>query len=61
MVRHYSLVNDCRERDRYVIGVGRIAGSRGGSIYVHQSIRRGMTQAVSAPRNNFRLDPQAER
>ena len=33
MVRHYSLVNDCRERDRYVIGVGRIAGSRGGSNY----------------------------
>jgi tetrachlorobenzoquinone reductase len=61
MVRHYSLVNDCRERDRYVIGVGRIAGSRGGSIFVHQSIRRGMTLAVSAPRNNFRLDPQAER
>ena len=61
MVRHYSLVNDSRERDRYVIGVGRVADSRGGSIFVHQSVRRGMTLAVSAPRNNFRLDPRAER
>ena len=59
MVRHYSLVNDSRERDRYVIGVGRIAGSRGGSIFVHQSVRRGMLLSVSAPRNNFRLDPRA--
>jgi vanillate O-demethylase ferredoxin subunit len=59
LLRHYSLVNDSRERDRYLIGVGRVAGSRGGSIFVHQSVRRGMTLAVSAPRNNFRLDAQA--
>ena len=59
MVRHYSLVNDSRERDRYVIGVGRVAGSRGGSVFVHQSVRRGMLLSVSAPRNNFRLDPRA--
>jgi vanillate O-demethylase ferredoxin subunit len=59
LLRHYSLVNDSRERDRYLIGVGRVAGSRGGSVFVHQSVRRGMTLAVSAPRNNFRLDAQA--
>jgi vanillate O-demethylase ferredoxin subunit len=60
LVRHYSLVNDSRERDRYVIGVGRVAGGRGGSAFVHQSLRRGMALPVSAPRNNFRLEPGAD-
>ncbi|MGE5117208.1 MAG: PDR/VanB family oxidoreductase [Betaproteobacteria bacterium] len=59
LVRHYSLTNDCRERDRYVIGVGRDRASRGGSLFVHQSLRRGMLLPTSSPRNNFRLDPHA--
>ncbi|VTU24371.1 Phenoxybenzoate dioxygenase subunit beta [Variovorax sp. SRS16] len=60
LVRHYSLTNDWRERDRYVVGVGRAANGRGGSAFVHQSLRRGMQLAVSAPRNNFALDPKAD-
>ena len=56
LVRNYSLTNDWRERDRYVIGVGRAADSRGGSSYVHSSIRAGMQLKISAPRNNFPLD-----
>ena len=31
LIRQYSLINDWRERDRYVIGVARVADSRGGS------------------------------
>ena len=59
LVRHYSLTNDWRERDRYVIAVGRAADGRGGSQFVHQSVRRGSRLSVSAPRNHFTLDPHA--
>lgn len=59
LIRHYSLCNDWRERDRYVVGVARAAQSKGGSLYIHQSLRRGMTLPVSVPRNNFPLDPTA--
>jgi ferredoxin-NADP reductase len=61
LIRQYSLTNDWRERDRYVIGVGRAADSRGGSSYVHGSIRAGTQLKISAPRNNFPLDAEAER
>lgn len=54
-VRHYSLCNDWRERHRYVLGVGRAAGGRGGSEYVHAELRQGMELRCSAPINNFRL------
>lgn len=61
LVRHYSLCNDWRERDRYVLGVSRSAQSRGGSLFVHQALRRGMTLSVGVPCNNFALDPSATR
>jgi ferredoxin-NADP reductase len=61
LVRQYSLTNDCRERDRYVIGVARVADSRGGSSFVHSSIRAGSQLTVRGPINNFALDPRAER
>src|SRR5579864_5801802 len=56
LVRNYSLTNDWRERGRYVVGVGRAADSRGGSSYIHSSIRAGLQIKISAPRNNFSLD-----
>ena len=46
LVRQYSLTNDWRERDRYVIGVARVADSRGGSSFVHGSIRAGVQLTV---------------
>lgn len=61
LIRQYSLTNDWRERDRYVIGVARVAGSRGGSSFVHSSIRAGAQLTISGPINNFALDPGAER
>lgn len=61
MIRHYSLANDWRERDRYVLGVARAARSRGGSQFMHQMLRRGSTLTVDHPRNGFPLDPSADR
>lgn len=60
LLRNYSLTNDWRERDRYVVGVGRAADSRGGSSYIHSSIRAGLQIKISAPRNNFPLDENSE-
>jgi len=57
--RHYSLLNDWRETERYVIAVGKARNGRGGSAYVHGSIQRGTPLTVGAPRNHFRLDPGA--
>ncbi|MCC8977401.1 PDR/VanB family oxidoreductase [Bradyrhizobium acaciae] len=60
MLRCYSLVNDPRERHRYVIAVNRDAESRGGSSFVHDTIRVGDIITISGPRNNFALQEQAE-
>ncbi|HEY0823427.1 MAG TPA: PDR/VanB family oxidoreductase [Ramlibacter sp.] len=59
--RQYSLAGDCRERNRYVLGVGRAADSRGGSEYVHATLRAGAQISCSAPANNFALVPDAPR
>ncbi len=59
LIRHYSLTNDWRERDRYVIGVGRASHGRGGSEFLHRSVRCGLPLTSSVPRNNFPLDPGA--
>lgn len=61
LIRHYSLCNDWRERDRYVVGIGLAAGSRGGSLHIHRTLRPGDTVAVTAPRNNFPLAEAAPR
>jgi vanillate O-demethylase ferredoxin subunit len=54
LVRHYSLCNSPLEQDRYVIAVLREAGSRGGSIRMHD-LKPGDTISSSAPKNNFPL------
>lgn len=59
IARQYSLVNDWRERHRYVLGVGRAPASRGGSEYVHTALRTGTEIICSAPSNNFHLAPDA--
>lgn len=58
LVRHYSLTNDCRERDRYVIAVLRVPDSRGGSLFMHRNLAVGM-ELDGALRNNFVLDEHA--
>lgn len=58
--RHYSISSDWRERDHYVVGVARAPESRGGSVYAHQYLKRGMLLNVNEPRNNFPLVADAK-
>ena len=59
LVRSYSLLNDSRERHRYVLGVLKDRNSRGGSRCVHEQLRVGMALTLSTPRNHFALDESA--
>jgi vanillate O-demethylase ferredoxin subunit len=59
--RQYSLAGDWRQRDRYVLGVGRAAASRGGSDYVHAMLRAGTDITCGLPANNFPLAADAPR
>lgn len=55
--RQYSLVL-CGERSqRYTVGVKLDPASRGGSRYMHESLRVGSELCVSGPLNNFPLSP----
>ncbi len=58
-VRSYSLVNAQSERHRYLIGVSRDRASRGGSAWLHDTLRCGDVLTVQPPRNNFSLDETA--
>ncbi len=55
LIRQYSLVNSQNERDRYVVGVKHDPASRGGSRYMHESLRVGTAVPVGGPRNHFPL------
>jgi len=60
-IRQYSLCNDPRERNRYLISVLREPSSRGGSQAMHSAVEQGHTLTISAPRNLFQLDHSAKR
>jgi vanillate O-demethylase ferredoxin subunit len=55
IVRQYSLCNPPSEHDRYLIAVGRDANSRGGSTWIHDTLKEGDTLRISTPRNHFPL------
>src|SRR5216684_504316 len=59
MIRSYSLVNDQRELNRYVIAVNKDAAGRGGSRFIHDTVRAGDIIPISRPRNNFALQENA--
>jgi vanillate O-demethylase ferredoxin subunit len=59
MIRSYSLVNDQRELSRYVIAVNKEAVGRGGSRFIHETVRAGDIIRVSRPKNNFALQEDA--
>jgi vanillate O-demethylase ferredoxin subunit len=59
MIRSYSLLNDQSERSRYVVAVNKDAASRGGSSFIHETIRVGDIVTISHPRNNFALQENA--
>lgn len=59
MIRSYSLTNDPSERHRYVIAINKDAASRGGSRYIHETLRAGDLITISHPKNNFVLQESA--
>jgi ferredoxin-NADP reductase len=59
-VRQFSLVVPDSNPDKYVVGVKRDAGSRGGSRYIIDEMRVGDQIKISPPRNNFPLVDNAE-
>ncbi|GAA5119388.1 PDR/VanB family oxidoreductase [Haloechinothrix salitolerans] len=60
LVRQYSLCGDPADRGEYRVAVLREDHSRGGSEYVHRTLRPGDLIDVRGPRNHFRLE-DAER
>ena len=59
MIRSYSLLNDQSERNRYVVAVNKDAASRGGSSFIHETVRVGDIINISHPKNNFVLQEDA--
>ena len=57
MTRQYSLCGDRWDPLTYRVGVLREPAGRGGSAYVHESLRPGDLVGVGGPRNNFPLVP----
>lgn len=55
LVRQYSLCGDPADKTGYRIAVLRDPNTRGGSRYVHESLRPGERILISLPRNNFEL------
>ncbi|WBW59657.1 PDR/VanB family oxidoreductase [Klebsiella electrica] len=59
IIRQYSLTGPHGEAgaDAYLICVSRESASRGGSRYIHETLRPGQTLLISPPRNLFTLQP----
>ncbi|MFV0131939.1 PDR/VanB family oxidoreductase [Streptomyces sp. HMX87] len=55
LVRQYSLCGDPRDTSRLQVAVLREPQSRGGSLYVHDTLAEGDTVRVRGPRNHFPL------
>lgn len=60
-VRQYSLCSDPEDLSAYEIAVKREDVGRGGSIWIHESVREGDELHVSAPRNNLPLNTTGDR
>lgn len=58
--RSYSLINDAKERHRYLICVRKERDGRGGSRWLHETARVGTPLECSLPRNNFPLNQDAD-
>ncbi|AOO83432.1 PDR/VanB family oxidoreductase [Bosea vaviloviae] len=59
-VRQYSLMGNPADLSKYVIGVKREDGGRGGSAWIHANLNVGDVVAVSTPRNHFKLHDAAK-
>jgi ferredoxin-NADP reductase len=56
LTRSYSLLNDSRERHRYVLAVLREEAGGGGSAFMHATVKPGDTLTISKPENRFEID-----
>jgi vanillate O-demethylase ferredoxin subunit len=61
LVRQYSLCNDPRETQHYLIAVRRDSKSRGGARVMHDEVREGDVIEISEPKNHFPLVHSARR
>lgn len=59
-VRSYSLANAPHEQGRYLVAVQREEQGRGGSAWMHDSLRVGQLLSAGAPVNDFALNESAE-
>jgi reductive dehalogenase len=57
--RQYSLAGDPADRDKYVLGVLREPGGRGGSALMHRAFREGRQVFITKPSNHFPLHEDA--
>ena len=55
LTRQYSLCSSPGDPSRYTVGILNAPDSRGGSRYVHDSIKQGSTLRIRGPRNHFPL------
>lgn len=60
IVRQYSLCGQSANGEAYRIAVLREAESRGGSAGMHEHVQIGQLLTISAPRNHFELDENAQ-
>lgn len=60
LTRSYSLIDRHGTNRHYTVAVALDAVSRGGSAYIHQTLRIGDRLRISAPRNNFPLNEAAD-
>lgn len=59
VTRQYSLCSPPEDGRAYQVAVKKEAQSRGGSRALHEQVQEGMELEMGAPRNLFRLDPDA--
>ncbi|MBU1442907.1 MAG: PDR/VanB family oxidoreductase [Gammaproteobacteria bacterium] len=59
-IRSYSLANAPDDRERYLVAVQREEAGRGGSAWMHDTVRVGQVVTAGAPLNDFVLDESAE-
>jgi ferredoxin-NADP reductase len=59
LIRSYSLISAGVRPVVYTVAIKRDEASRGGSAFVHESLRVGMAIKITAPCNNFELDESA--
>ena len=55
LIRQYSLTGDAARAESYLICVAQEGASRGGSRYIHETLRPGQKLLISPPRNLFTL------